>query len=334
MRTYLAGLSLAWICLAISHTGFADSYLSDSIEEPAADESILGGAGGRCGCLDACCDECCDQGNCGRRVLGLLQSDHCFDRFISPISNPFFFEDPRSLTEARGIFIENSLPSLIGSGDLQVWAGQLRGRVTDRVSIIAPRLGYIQVNQSGGGAPVGFLSSPVGVKYNFYRDVERQLLFTGGITYFIKGSGNALSNFGDGDFHIFLTLGAQIFDRGHWLSGTGFRLPSNDNWGTQLWYWSNQWDYELPNHIYPLVGVNWFHWMNSSTLNLGAPVTALDLLNLPSIGVAGTNVVTSVVGAKWKPSGNLELGSGFEFPLTNRTDILHNRLYADMIFRF
>ena len=56
------------------------------------------------------------------------------------------------------------------------WSGQSRGCVTDRVSIIAPRLGYILVNQSGVGAPVGFLSSPVGVKYNFYRDVERQAL--------------------------------------------------------------------------------------------------------------------------------------------------------------
>ncbi len=82
------------------------------------------------------------------------------------------------------------------------------------------------------------------------------------------------------------------------------------------------------------MGLNWFHWMNSSTLNLGAPVTALDLLNIPIAGVAGTNVVSSVVGVKWKPSGNFEIGTGFEFPLTNRTDILRNRLYADVIFRF
>ena len=74
--------------------------------------------------------------------------------------------------------------------------------------------------------------------------------------------------------------------------------------------------------------------MNSSAFNLEAPVTALDLLNLPRVGVAGTNAVTSVVGLKWKPSGNFELGSGFEFPLTNRADILHNYLYAEVIFRF
>ena len=325
-------------CLAISHSLAATATITTTptTRRRSADagQSILGGASGQCGCLDSCCDECCDQGNCGRRVLGLLQSDHCFDRFISPISNPFFFEDPRSLTEARGIFIDNSLPNSIGNGDVQVWAGQLRGRVTDRVSIIAPRIGYLQVNQAGGGAPNGFMSAPVGFKYNFVRDVERQLLISGGITYFIPSSMNSLPPVGNGDFHFFLTGGKQIYDRGHWLSGTGFRIPSNSNWGTQLWYWSNQWDYELPNHIYPLVGLNWYHWMRSANLNVPIPVTGLDLLNLPTGGVAGQNVVTSVVGAKWKPSGNFEVGSGFEFPLTNHTDILRNRLYADVIFRY
>lgn len=101
-----------------------------------------------------------------------------------------------------------------------------------------------------------------------------------------------------------------------------------------MWYWSNQWDYELPNHIYPLVGLNWYHWMRGSQLDIQIPVAGLDVLNLPVGGVGGDNVVTSVVGFKWKPSGNFELGTGFEFPLTNRTDVLQNRLYADVIFRY
>ena len=51
-------------------------------------------------------------------------------------------------------------------------------------------------------------------------------------------------------------------------------------------------------------------------------------------GVAGTDVVTALVGAKWKRSGNMEVGAGFEFPLTDRADILRNRLYVDVIFRY
>ena len=106
----------------------------------------------------------------------------------------------------------------------------------------------------------------------FIRDVDNQLLVSGGMTYFIPGSAAQLSIFGNGDFHLFLTGGKQIFGRGHWLSGSGFRLPEDRNWGTQMWYWSNQWDYELPGHIYPLIGLNWFHWMDSAGIGSRIPV--------------------------------------------------------------
>ena len=72
---------------------------------------------------------------------------------------------------------------------------------------------------------------------------------------------------------------------------TGFRLPSDDNWGTQLWYWSNQWDVEVFDHWYGLFGVNWFHWMRDAGVGLPIPVTGLDLLNLPVAGAAGTDVL-------------------------------------------
>jgi hypothetical protein len=287
-------------------------------------------------CCDACPD-CCDFFNGRRRLFGFLPSDHCFDRFISPISNPFFFEDPRSLTEARGIYIDNSLPPDAGNGDAQVWAAQFRGRVTDRWSLIVPRLSYFSVNQAnngGGSNPHGFLSAPVGFKCNFLRDVDNQFLVSGGMTYFIPGASGALSNFGGGDFHLYLTAGKQIFDRGHWLSGTGFRLPENRNTGTQMWYWSNQWDYQLPGNIYPLIGLNWFHFMDSAGVNTGIPFTALDLINLPANGVAGNNIVTNVIGTRWKPGGHFEIGFGWEYPLTQNGDILKNRVYTDLILRY
>ena len=277
-----------------------------------------------------CCDCICD---C-QRFLGMLPSDHCFDDFISPISNPFFFEDPRALTEVRGIFLNNNLPGDIGGANGQLWAVQLRGRLTEQVSVIAPRIGYWHIVPGGNDSPAGFMAAPVGFKYSLIRDVERQFLLSGGATYFIPGGGGSYTNFGDGDFHFFLTGGKQIFDRGHWISGSGFRIPANNNWGTQLWYWSNQWDYEIARDWYPLIGVNWFHWMNSSAQNLTNGITGLDLVNLPTAGVAGHNVVTSVVGLKWKPSGHLEVGAGYEFPLTANGDILNNRIYADVIFRY
>lgn len=333
----LRALLFLAMLFAAPHVGVCGNYfsLAEDETEPAAD------FGSPCACQPACdcCEptfDCCDCFNGRQRLLGLfLPSDHCFDRFISPISNPFFFEDPRSLTEVRGTFLDNSLPSQIDGGDAQVWNGQIRGRVTDRFSVIAQRLGYLQVNQASGGGPQGFLSAPVGVKYNIYRDVASQRVASVGATYFIPSTlGENFQIPSDGDFHLFLSGGTRIYDRGHWVSGTGFRLPANNNWGTQLWYWSNQWDYEIARGWYPLVGVNWFHWMNSSAQNLTNGITGLDLVNLPTAGVAGHNVVTSVVGLKWKPSGHLEVGAGYEFPLTANGDILNNRIYADVIFRY
>ncbi len=328
MRTFLPLTAAIWVSLVLC----AAVRGEDAIDLASADErpaSLLD----PCDC--ACdCPECCDNFQDKPRFLGMLASDHCFDRFISPLSNPFFFEDPRSLTEVRGIFIDNSLPVAIGSGDAQVWAAQFRGRLSENVSVIAPRLGYLQVNQSGGGAPVGFMSAPIGLKFNLVRDVERQFLVSAGVTYFIRGSQDAVSGFGSGDFHFFLTGGKEIFGKGHWLSGTGFRIPADPNWGTQMWYWSNQWDYELPGHIYPLIGLNWYHWMRSSGFGFTGPITGLDLINLPASGVAGSDAVTSVIGLKWKPSGHVEVGGGYEYRVTQNADILNNRVYADLIFRY
>lgn len=320
---------LGWVVIA----SFATECMAADPVPPGAETAGLSCDGSARVCERAWIDNC---GNCDDcpNGLGVWASDHCFDRFISPLSNPFFFEDPRSLTEARGIFLDNSLPNFIGGGDAEVWAGQLRARISERVSIIAPRLGHLQVNPSGQGAPDGFMSAPVGLKYNFVRDVENQILLSGGVTYFIPGSQKAFSNWGDGDVHFFLSGGAEIFDGAHWLSGTGFRIPVDSNWGTQMWYWSNQWDYELPGHIYPLVGLNWFHWMRSAGVGIGAPVTALDLIDLPVNGVAGSDVVTCALGGKWKPNGHVEVGGGFEFPLTDRTDILDERVYVDLILRY
>src|SRR5262249_20128276 len=38
-------------------------------------------------------------------------SDHAHDTLISPVTNPFLFEDPRALTEVKPIFIYQTAPS-------------------------------------------------------------------------------------------------------------------------------------------------------------------------------------------------------------------------------
>ena len=73
----------------------------------------------------------------------IAPSDHAFDDFISPMTNPVFFEDPRTLTEARFIFINHHVPDGLGGGDVQLFALQLRAALTENLSFIATKDGYI-----------------------------------------------------------------------------------------------------------------------------------------------------------------------------------------------
>ena len=76
-------------------------------------------------------DVSCGASCCQKNILcGLIMpSDHCFDSFISPMTNPVFFEDPRQLTEVRGIFLNHKVPLAAGGGDVQLYAAQARARI-------------------------------------------------------------------------------------------------------------------------------------------------------------------------------------------------------------
>lgn len=108
--------------------------------------------GDKCG--DLSCGESCGEGcdslfgsSCGSCLSGLTsllhKSDHCFDDFISPMTNPVNFEDPRTLTEARLIFVNNRVPAAVGGGGVQLYAMQLRAALNEDVSIIATKDGYL-----------------------------------------------------------------------------------------------------------------------------------------------------------------------------------------------
>jgi hypothetical protein len=131
-----------------------------------------------------CCHghECC--GGCPDLLCGCVApSDHCFDRFISPISNPLFFEDPRQLSELRFIYAHHIIPEdtpVLGSGDANYYAMQARVRLADRLSLIATKDGYIDMESNGTGDADGWADVAAGLKYTLLRDVQQRLLASGG----------------------------------------------------------------------------------------------------------------------------------------------------------
>ena len=74
-------------------------------------------------------------------------------------------------------------------------------------------------------------------------------------------------------------------------------------------------------------------WMRSG----GGPIAGIegnDIYNLGSTGVASNNIVTMGAGLKHKPRDNVELGVVYEFPLTQRRDLLESCLTVDCIPRY
>jgi len=91
------------------------------------------------------------QGGAGRSAF---ESDHGFDVLSSPVSNPFLFEDPRSLTEIRPLFIHegsSTKNAAFHGGDVDYFGFQARLALTERLSVVMSELGFIWVEPHDGG---------------------------------------------------------------------------------------------------------------------------------------------------------------------------------------
>ncbi len=278
--------------------------------------------------------DCVTTSGGSNKLLGLIApSDHGFDNFISPMTNPIYFEDPRTLTETRFIFANQGIPSSLGGGNAQVMAMQVRAALTENLSIIATKDGFIFPEN-----PLlsdGFLDVNAGLKYNLYKNYANQSLVSTGFTFGAPvGSHQSLQGKGNGELNMFLSGGQQIGDNWHVLSTFGARIPANNNAYSESTYFSNHLDRKLgKSGFYLFTEANWYHWLSNGN-QFPAPVEGGDLFNLGSTNVLGHDIVTGAYGVKYKPNGNLEIGLAYEIPYTDRRDLLQNRLTADLIIRF
>lgn len=360
IRALLAGLLAASMSFQ-AQAGNADYFGSD-LKQPmklqtAIDSEVVPAS---CECHEnAACDkfdlsnpmqfEGCDNSSCNSSnscdslgckdtsLLGLgfvLPSEGCYDDFISPMTNPAYFEDPRQLTEVRGIFINHKLPVLLGNpaGEIRVYAMQVRLRLTERLSLIAVKDGYIDSSSpliASGWADIG-----AGLKYSLYRDPTNGRLLSAGARFeTTAGRRASLQGNGDGVFDFFLSGGTRLGSRSHYLTTSGFILPVDSQAENQMFYWSNHVDRRFGNKFYAFSELNWYNYMKDASA-FPAPIEGGDLFNLGSPGVKGNNIVTNAWGFKIKPNRNIESGVAFEFPMTQRRGVLDNRLTADLIFRF
>jgi len=127
---------------------WADEVTVDASNSTLADSLGSGGSD-----LGTACEEfCCEKG----KLLGFIApTSLCHADFISPMTNPVYFEDPRTLTEVRTIFAQHAVPNRapLTGGNVQLLAAQVRVALTDRLSIIATKDGFFWFSDNLPFAP-------------------------------------------------------------------------------------------------------------------------------------------------------------------------------------
>lgn len=285
--------------------------------------------------------------------------DRAFENFVSPVSNPFFFEDPRASTELRPIFMYQRMPgktrtiadlpgltpvSQFSGGNIEYFGLQGRLAFNERFSLVLHNLGGVAAQPNGlitvpaGSSPVfgddvGFAQIQIGPKFTFYRDDVTNTVMAFGLNFEIPvGSSRLAQDTGSGAVTPYFSLGQQLGLNWHFLGTFGYRF-SFDNERTNSFFTSLHLDYGFYNRVYPLVELNWYHYVTNGNAR-AANFEGQDLFNFGSSNVAGGDVLTLAAGVRFKITENIQAGIVYEFPLLQKDDLLGYRITADLIFRY
>jgi hypothetical protein len=275
-----------------------------------------------------------------------FQSDPCFPNFISPVTNPFLFEDPRALTELRPIIIYQSIPKsnyFTHGGDAEFFGLQGRLALSSRWDIVVNKLGLVAIQPSDHTFlhdATSISEIDLGPKYTFLRNDACGTLGAVGVTFQIPaGSSGTFQDTGTLSIVPYLSM-AQRFGKTSWGSFNGMGTVgyafSVDDARSEYLFTSLHLDFNIAdcNKYYPLVELNWFHYTSGgNTRNVG--FEGRDLFNLGAAHVGGDDDSFSIAfGFRYKFSECIQTGIAAEFPLNGRRDLEDFRLTFDLIFRY
>lgn len=279
---------------------------------------------------------------------GAWCSDPCVSGLVSPVTMPFFFEDPRALTEVRPIFMYQSIPSRtpnVGGGDVWFFGTQARLAFNDRFSIVMNELGFIGTNPKSQLGPLndstGFAEVKIGPKYTFFKSADSGSVAAAGLTFELPvGSNKVYQNVGTLSMTPYLSYG-QTFGRlpsGYgslnFMGTTGYSF-SIDNERSQFYYLNLHLDYNVANMntFFPLVELNWIRYTRAGNAN-NFGFEGADLINFGSATRQGRDYVSVAGGLRYRFNDHVWAGAAVEFPVSNEKGLSDYRLTFDVIFRY
>jgi hypothetical protein len=302
------------------------------------------------------CKDIFNPGSPDSRCGGRFQSDHAFDDstcggdLISPVSSPFLFEDPRALTEIRPLFIYQAAPgrnAAFGDGSSEFYGLQARLAFNDRWSLVLNEIGLVSIQPHNSDVGLtdktGFAEIKIGPKWTFYRNEQAGGVAAFGVTFeFPAGSKSVFQNTGTLSVDPYVsygkTFGRSSYGTFNFMGTIGFSASVDDE-RTDYLHTHLHLDYDVLNlhRIYPLIEVNWLHDTSFGKGNAYVGTEGGDLINFGSDSYDGKrDLVTMALGARYKfgTGDHYQLGTAFEFPLTDRKDLEAFRFTLDFIIRY
>ncbi|MES2439258.1 MAG: transporter [Verrucomicrobiota bacterium] len=273
-----------------------------------------------------------------------------------PISNPTLFDLALPTTNVHPLFIYHSLPDSIQTrlgnlplgGDVELYALQFEIAINDRLSIVATKDGYVEVNpDSTASSESGFADLGAGLKYAFILDPVSQTALSGTLTFELPtGNSDVFQGEGRGAANLIVS-GLKLVDDWQFAAGAGARIPFSDEQSTEGWLSAHA-SYEISRYFIPLVEMNWFHVIESGNgtgnypSQVGGAIPAVvefeggDLFNLGAANShANRDLVTAAFGFRSRICNAVDAGMAYEIPLTNdETSLMENRVTVDLVWRF
>jgi len=253
-------------------------------------------------------------------------------RFVHPVTAPYFHEDSFVTSDLRGWFVHHDFPksSAIGGGDAQVAALQLRLALTDTIQLVAYKDGFITfdtplVDESG------LNDIAAGLKWNFLQDWDNQFHAAVGAGYEIRaGNGKVLQN--DDEFRLWASAN-KGFDKLH-LGGVVnvfFADDEDSGLGNSDWLsWHLHADYWVCEWFSPILEINGYHTMDEGLEVL--PFSGVDVANFG--GGEGEDVITAGLGGEFRIGENVALRGAYETPLTRNEDLFGWRWTFSVVYSF
>lgn len=252
-------------------------------------------------------------------------------RFVRPLTAPYFHEDSFVTTDLRAWYVDHNL-NVVG-GDVTVAALQVRVALTESLQLVAYKDGYTDFSGGALDGQDGFNDIGAGLKWAFIQDWENQFHMAAGIGYeFGWGDDEVLQD--TDELRLWLSAN-KGFGPLH-LGATANYIMAADNddnvlGNADMITLHLHADYRVNDWFSPVIEVNGYFVTDEGSV--GAPFSGVDAVSIG--GGEDEDTITGAIGAEFRPLGDeLGLRLAYETELSDNNSLFGHRWTLSAVYEF